>query len=400
MEHARKCHRRVQDASGSAGYKDALQVQDWTTQAPSSSANDSRDDRTQVAAPVTRTRLSKKTYIPLAMTANDVAKFASTVRVSFDNEVDAALPYEFPPVVITSISFIEGLELISIFIEYDSAHGGSALSKWPAYLTCAFPELGGLGLREMLARILAKCISNRMFGAAQYDSYEYWCGVGNITLEAVLLGANALRFDKLLASEHDCGFNNGLKLWILALTLSVAHSQQWYSPACGSFCFLCRSQSARSSQNDYAGDTSLSFVQDGNMQSDICSLMYFLSFLFGNLPLYETPLNGCMPASEPLKTVFTFTDSHRVTTWLGSFGAETCKPLQLWSPVLSVVDALRRDKPNRSGMTTLCVHRGPPGNRKFDGVKTALKASANYPREFGRTVAQVTQAYARDMCSR
>jgi hypothetical protein len=90
-----------------------------------------------------------------------------------------------------------------IFIEYDSAHGGAALSKWPAYLTCAFPELGGLGLREMLARILAKCIYNRMFGAAQYDSYEYWCGVGNITLEAVLLGANALRFDKLLAREHD-----------------------------------------------------------------------------------------------------------------------------------------------------------------------------------------------------
>ena len=102
--------------------------------------------------------------------------------------------------------------------------------------------------------------------------------MGNNTVEAVLHGANAMRFDKLWASEHDGGFNNGLKLWILALTLSVAHSQQWYSPACGSFCFLCRSQSARSSQNDYAGDTSLSFVQDGNMQSDICSLMYVLSF--------------------------------------------------------------------------------------------------------------------------
>ena len=52
----------------------------------------------------------------------------------------------------------------------------------------------------------------------------------------------------------------------------------------------------------------------------------------------------CMPDMPPLRTILEFTESIRLMTWLGSFGAATEKPLQIWSSENFVYN-LKRDRP-------------------------------------------------------
>jgi hypothetical protein len=85
------------------------------------------------------------------------------------------------------------------------------------------------------------------------------------------------------------------------------------------------------------GDCSKLFVREGNKQMTICALIYFMSFLVQNKACYETPANGRMPLEMPLCNVFKFTMSTRVHIWLGAYGAETAKPLQIFSTEVSVL---------------------------------------------------------------
>jgi hypothetical protein len=100
----------------------------------------------------------------------------------------------------------------------------------------------------------------------------------------------------------------------------------------------------------------------------------------------------------PLLTIFEFTSSYRTVTWLGSFGASSEKPLQLWStePYAAM---LKRMRPACASIslckTTTVMSSTGQLRRRYDGNKAALAASAVYPRGFGRAVVNVTLRFAR-----
>ncbi len=80
----------------------------------------------------------------------------------------------------------------------------------------------------------------------------------------------------------------------------------------------------------YLGDTMLHFVQEGNAQMVVTSIVWMVSYWIGNRPILEQPLDSVMVKAPPLSTCLQFTKSFRITTYLQAFGAPTLKPLQIW----------------------------------------------------------------------
>ena len=85
-----------------------------------------------------------------------------------------------------------------------------------------------------------------------------------------------------------------------------------------------------------------------------------------------------------------FSGGFKVTTWLGAFGAESPKPVQLWCSSKRY-QALARPRP-RAKATVKLVDELAAG--RFRGRKGALKCSQTYPSTFGAAVAAlaVTQS--------
>ena len=149
---------------------------------------------------------------------------------------------------------------------------------------------------------------------------------------------------------------------------------------------LCIHQSKRREINNYLGDESRRFVQQGNAQMRVLSLIWFLSSVLGNKAVLEQPLSSCLPSIEPLRSVLKFTRSMCTVTWLGRFGGESPKPLQLWH-VCPAYATLRRTRP-KGCFGSLTVKQG----RRYSGKSEALKASQAYPVAFAREAALITEA--------
>ncbi len=129
---------------------------------------------------------------------------------------------------------------------------------------------------------------------------------------------------------------------------------------CSSFVTLCLAQSNRRAENGYRGDESRKFVREGNAQMMVASLLFMVSWWLGGLPVLEQPASSVLPLLQPLALVLKFVDAKRTNTWLGQFGAEASKPLQLWHchPAYS---QLRRRRPAgglRSTLTCLVSKEG------------------------------------------
>ena len=126
----------------------------------------------------------------------------------------------------------------------------------------------------------------------------------------------------------------------------------------------------------------------GNLQMQVTSLLMFLSWLFGNVPVLEQPLNSVMPLCEPLKGTLSYIKAHKIVTWHGAFGGGSHKPLQLWTPGAAMT-AMRRRRPRRSNGPALYWQVG----KKYYGKKSALKASQAYSAAFGKAVADIVRQW-------
>ena len=122
----------------------------------------------------------------------------------------------------------------------------------------------------------------------------------------------------------------------------------------------------------------LSSVLDGNLQMTVTSLLFALSWLCGNSPILEQPLNSCMPKAQPLQGVLQVTGSRKTVTWHGAYEKKGAppKPLQLHSPHHSV-SCLRRAKPKDRVADHSRLWR-KEANGKYSGIKPKLKQSQTY----------------------
>ncbi len=275
------------------------------------------------------------------------------------------------------------------FLQLDLESGGTAARDWAPLLAAAFPECAGETLENMLMFLVRRCHAHRQSGEPGTECIEFWAGSANLTLEHVRQGLTCRRFDKVYSSTHDCSRPHGLRLWLDELCRSAPECLVWNGTQCSSFVGLCIHQSKRRASNNYLGDESRRFVQQGNTQMRVVSLIVFLSSVLGNRAVLEQPSSSCLPSIEPLRSVLKFSRSMCTTTWLGRFGGATPKPLQLWH-VCPAYAALRRTRPPGC-FGRLTVKKG----RRYTGKSKALKASQAYPAEFAREVARITASRGR-----
>ena len=134
------------------------------------------------------------------------------------------------------------------------------------------------------------------------------------------------------------------------------------------------------------GDETLKSVLEANDQMRRVSCEYALSWMSLHTPVLEQSADSSLPRVEPMKTTLDATESVRIHTWHGAFGAPTPKGYQLWSPEPALLPSLTREKPK--GLKTLT-------KRAAGGSITANKlmsGSEHYTRPFGQAITSVIVA--------
>lgn len=275
---------------------------------------------------------------------------------------------------------------IKKFLLYDALYFDSQCAKsWKPMLQLTFPWMEWMQIHDMLFALVCRTLHNRHMGTCSLDYIEYFSGQAELSKSGIRFGLEGRSFDYIYTSEHDALSRRGLRLFLAALAGTKPLSLTWFGTVCSSFTVLCRAQSLRQESNGYEGDTNRAFVQIGNGLAAVSALLYLLTALMGNIPALEQPLNSCMPLYSVVNAVLTFCETYRVTTYHGSFGAETVKPLQILSPSARI-HSLIRSKPSFLAPSddSSLVTRDDSGS--FTGQKQQLTQSQAYTREFGEAV--------------
>ena len=222
--------------------------------------------------------------------------------------------------------FLQVGQLIDAFMAFDRACGGDGFPAWQVCLGLANPFMHAWSLKQQFMSLVERSLTNRMRTAnhMKLDAIEYFAGSGSSTKSLL----------------HNCLVSHGLALWLDAL---ASGALIWFGTQCSSFSALCRAQSERSASNDCRGKLA-PFVVEGNCLGKETALMRILAWLMTCACILKQPLGSLLPQLPCMKRVLQFTESLKITTYLGAYGAPICKPLQFHSthPTFS---ALTRPKP-------------------------------------------------------
>ena len=231
--------------------------------------------------------------------------------------------------------------------------------------------------------LIDKAFANIESDESFNDFVEYACGHGNLSRGCLKKGLVGTALDILCDECHNCLHASGFLLWIESLMACRRRALVWFGTKCSSWVSLCVSVSERHASNNYHGNTERSFVTEGNSLMLITSLLFFLSTCIGHLTCLEQPLSSTMVLHPWLRNVLVWSKSQKCVTYMGAYGAKTCKPVQLWSN--HCLSMLERAKPQNMG-ETLATREANGG---YTGNGQALQESEKYPELFGLAVADV-----------
>lgn len=290
---------------------------------------------------------------------------------------------------------VDGLdvEAIDSFLNMDAENGGSAAAAWPLLITSALPQLRGYSLAQMIALMVACAQQNRDGSVELRQCIEFFAGEAELSKAHVELGVGCVtRWDKDYGPHHDCLTGIGLAHWLHDLLLACPGALVWLGIQCSSFVLICKGVAKREAANEWLGNTNHKFVQEGNVQMQIASLIFLVATLIGCCPVIEQPISSVLPKLKPLATVLAFTKSMRTVTWMGAFQGNSPKPLQLLHTAKEYKALARKSPASMFPKDVLVTNLGTDktGRRKFRGGK-ALKESQAYTAEFGRFVAVITK---------
>lgn len=271
------------------------------------------------------------------------------------------------------------------FLVYDTLYFDLQCARsWKPMLQRTFPSMEKMPIHEQLFLLVARTLHNRLMGMCRLDYVEFFSGSAELSKAGIRFGLEGRSFDYIYSGEHDALSRRGLRLFLAALAGTKPLSLTWFGTVCSSFTVLCRAQSLRQEANGYEGDTQRLFVLIGNWLATVRALLFLLTALMSNTPALEQPLNSCMPQYSVVNAVLTFCETYRITTYHGSFGAETMKPLQLLSPS-DRIHLLIRSRPTLTpSVDSSLVTRD--GSGAFTGRKENLLQSQAYTREFGEAL--------------
>ena len=176
----------------------------------------------------------------------------------------------------------------------------------------AYPVLAHMPLLEQLSHLVNWFYCNTENAGIQgkskmFGSVEYAAGKGNLTRGMISRGFVSCALDIIFSDQQDCLTSHGLRLWIeVLLHCSSSSASLWFGTQCSSFVPLCISVSKRCSDNNFFGDVSKEFVQQGNALMMITSFIMALGLSMGHYATLEQPLGSCMPSHPIMMAVIIF----------------------------------------------------------------------------------------------
>lgn len=200
------------------------------------------------------------------------------------------------------------------------------------------------------------------------------------TLKCLIYNIVATSTDINYGPYGDILSDGGFRVWILLILLSKDNADHWFAPVCSSWSFMCVSQHHR--QLDPWGDKTVSWVNDGNSQNIRVCFLSLLSWLIGHRWHIEQPLDSYFFKTPCWERLLGLVGSVKLVTYLGAFGADAAKALQLWSSEPHCLDPLRRSRPaNMQKLTTLSKRGSITGN-------ALMPLSQHYPDNFSECYVQ------------
>ena len=278
--------------------------------------------------------------------------------------------------------------LVEGFLQADSAlNGGRAAALWPSILHLCYPALAASNLVRSLVSLIMRGIRNQCSGGQLHHFAEVFCGAGHLSRELLREGFSGTAFDYMIDSAHNFLDADGLRCLLDCVTAVRKRGLVWLGTPCSSFVVLCRCQSMRNASNEWLGDSGRGFVQIGNALAEVSALVFFLCYALSVWVVLEQPQSSCLPKMPSMNGVLHYCRAMRFVTYMGQYGGDSMKPLQIWSTWQQMQD-LEVGRPSSGGGQSLVARNG----NAFTGVKSLLEASQVYTPCFGRQVTRICRA--------
>ena len=216
-------------------------------------------------------------------------------------------------------------------------------------------------------------------------SVELFAGEMQITRSLISdHNARAVAFDKAYFkddSEDLCSQKGFRKAIFLVLRIAKGGSL-WAAPVCSSWGWVGRAATKRSMMCP-GGFVWNNKVRQANRMVVLLSMIFLLAFSRGVDCWLEQPSSSVMKAFSPMKEILTTFMPFHQQVWLSAYGAQSHKPLTIWSSNACVA-LLARKKPKAVFKKLYKMKNG-----RTQGVVSDLKQSAAYPVAFGVAVANI-----------
>ena len=193
-------------------------------------------------------------------------------------------------------------------------------------------------------------------------------------------------FDVLYSKFHDIETKEGLRHLTSKVASLVPNGCIWGGPPCKTWVFIARSGTYRTLANP-GGNILVPRVAQTNLQTRNFISLCVLAVLLGGHYVLENPGSTLIHHFPVVRALYACTSATKVRTYMGQFGADVVKPLDLWSSTPHLV-GMKRAKPQ--GLEgSLVVRKG----RRVTGKKKDLTDSAAYTLLFGEAFAEVLEAH-------
>ena len=222
---------------------------------------------------------------------------------------------------------------------------------------------------------------------------EYCSGRGAITRSMLRLKLPSSAYDRKYDSSHDIVSDSGLWSWIASALFTSRHGALWFAPECKTWVWMNRNGNLRSSL-DWRGDESLPEVAEANEKCIRVIIVLVLASLLDIQWLLEQPRSSLYNYVDFVVRALDVFDCDMISTYLGCFGAESEKPLKIFSTAPWGI-YLQRERPLHKDFVKLVTNKvitNPEtglAEKKVTGRQKLLSDSEAYPEEFGREVADL-----------
>lgn len=223
---------------------------------------------------------------------------------------------------------------------------------------------------------------------------EYFSGVGVVQAAFKQNGKAAVPYDVKCDPElnnlmTDMGLYEATNLACRLMPGGLAH----WATVCSSWVFICQASTGRSVTSPLGFNTPT--VQHANaMVARMCMLLLLLSVRSVHWVL-EQPLSSLMHLHPRMQAINKHSKYNEVNIWMGAYGAPTRKATVLRSPqqwVHGLKKRLPKDKRHFDSKEVSTGYVNAAGKKCVDGGE-GLKATQEYPKEYGESVYRCWNSY-------